>query len=311
MKNGYNTRSTQKAVKGLLKEMCEAYGLKSDIEAINTKHKGIGKMNYTIKKTIGNETLKVNIRFDDECHNGHPNFAITGELYEGHKEVSFGCIHEEIQRFFGVEFDDFIALHLSDHNGVPMHAIGNMRYHMGIGEYNEKMEKSEFCTHYRITPSQYDILLKADDETHFYVLLQEMGILAEWQNAANNAISRLETLTGTKYNPVEYERSNLVIPSADDIALYHTRKAEGYYSQKDRIAQLETCVRTLRAACRETVQNCKDALTLDWDYDMERNPEAEDGWKSWRDNSQQAVNESLAVLPDDIEYDGSTNTYLG
>jgi hypothetical protein len=75
-------------------------------------------------------------------------------------------------------------------------------------------------------------LLKAADDVHFYLLLQELGILEQWQNAANKAIEHLEALTGEKYTPVEYERSNLVTPSADDIAAYNARKESGHYTPK-------------------------------------------------------------------------------
>ena len=94
-----------------------------------------GIMHIATKET-SRKKIVVEIRLDDECHNGHCDFAITGETYikkDGrwiHNEG--GCIHDTILKHFP-EFRDFVTLHLSDCHGVPMYAIENGIYFLKEG----------------------------------------------------------------------------------------------------------------------------------------------------------------------------------
>jgi len=76
-------------------------------------------------------TIQVEVRYDDECSNGHNSFAVTGTIYEmqsGRMQYSSGCcIHEEIAAAFP-ELAHLIKWHLFDSRG-PMHYIGNVMYH--------------------------------------------------------------------------------------------------------------------------------------------------------------------------------------
>ncbi len=60
-----------------------------------------------------------------------PYFTVTGELYHGRVKTrepeTCGCIHEEILKAFP-GMADIIALHLSDIDGIPMHAAANGYY---------------------------------------------------------------------------------------------------------------------------------------------------------------------------------------
>ena len=87
--------------------------------------------------------LIVEIRYDDECKNGHNTFAITGNLYENyripgettvhHKDGSLlwqstgGCIHEEIIKRFP-ELAKYIKWHLTAADG-PLYYLANTIYH--------------------------------------------------------------------------------------------------------------------------------------------------------------------------------------
>lgn len=73
--------------------------------------------------------IKAELRYDDECGNGHNTFSITGEIQEKLKnnhwrEYSFGCLHDEIAEHFP-EYAHLIQWHLTSTDG-PMHYIANV-----------------------------------------------------------------------------------------------------------------------------------------------------------------------------------------
>ena len=78
-----------------------------------------------------NLTIRVQMRFDDNCRNGHNDFAITGEIVDKRERrdggiVACGCIHEDIARVFP-ELADLIQWHLCSTDG-PMHYVANTVY---------------------------------------------------------------------------------------------------------------------------------------------------------------------------------------
>ena len=83
--------------------------------------------------------IKAEIRFDDECNNGHNTFAITGEIERlasngRWMEDSCGCIHEDIAKHFP-HLRPFIKWHLTS-SDQPMHYVANTVYHAGNRDYN-------------------------------------------------------------------------------------------------------------------------------------------------------------------------------
>lgn len=65
--------------------------------------------------------------------NNAPYFTVSAGIFVKKKnnrwyEYPSGCLHDEIERLFPGKFTDIIALHLSDIDGVPMHAVGNGAY---------------------------------------------------------------------------------------------------------------------------------------------------------------------------------------
>jgi len=91
-----------------------------------------------------------------------PYFSITAEERTDRRVTAFGCMHKEILEAHP-ELADMVALHLSDINGVPMHAIENGWYWLassldGLGEKYFHPNKEEafdfFCKHCRIDASE-------------------------------------------------------------------------------------------------------------------------------------------------------------
>lgn len=197
-------------------------------------------MKYTINFTDYKKfNLEVKIRLDDECKNGRQDFAITGTQWEiGRRRAErnitrFGCIHDYILEAFP-EFEPFVKLHLCDFEGVPMHAIENMRYHITSG-FNSTHVKDdnfvqEYCDYYRITKTEFDALSTARaDKLYFQYVFETLPIRARWKEEAQSAIGQLETLTGEKFVNTS-TRSNYTHMSDEDRALVIDRIANNYYS---------------------------------------------------------------------------------
>lgn len=64
------------------------------------------------------------IRYDDECGNGHNTFSITAEIPE---QGMFGCCHDEFAEAFP-EYAHLLKWHLCSADG-PLHYIANTMYH--------------------------------------------------------------------------------------------------------------------------------------------------------------------------------------
>jgi hypothetical protein len=82
--------------------------------------------------------LRVEMRFDDGCHNGHESFAITAtehRLERGSwRESAGGCLHVTIAERFP-ELAPLIRWHLCSTDG-PMHYEANTVYLAGDRDYN-------------------------------------------------------------------------------------------------------------------------------------------------------------------------------
>lgn len=89
--------------------------------------------------------LRVEIRHDDQCKNGHNSFAIVGDIRgpQG-QDIAGGCLHDDIAAVFP-ELAHLIKWHLSSTEG-PMHYIGNVCYLAGDADCwgRRKGEPSSF-----------------------------------------------------------------------------------------------------------------------------------------------------------------------
>lgn len=91
-------------------------------------------------KVINGEKVLMHaeIRFDDNCHNGHNSFAITGfGWYDHYKSRDWdfgGCCHDMIAEVFP-ELAPLIKWHLVSTDS-PMHYLSNALYLAGDADYN-------------------------------------------------------------------------------------------------------------------------------------------------------------------------------
>ena len=151
-------------------------------------------MKFVINKEIGDKKrIKVVIRLNDECDNGHQDFSITGDIIKNGSHITGGSIHKEILKYFP-EFEIFVKLHLSDFKGIPMYAIQNGFYHL-----KSDMTENDFCEYYRIDNEVYHKLSKTNSEREYHDVLIENDVLKKWEETANQGIELLEKLTGEKF----------------------------------------------------------------------------------------------------------------
>lgn len=180
------------------------------------------------KKNKAGNTVIIKIRLNDECKNGHNDFAITGEEYEKGKPLTdrncirCGAMGDDLAEWFP-EFKIFNDLHLCDAKGAPMYAQGNGYYHM------TKSSKEVAMSYLRITEYEYSQLAKADDQQVFTYLLDQLKIPARWEAEALEAIAELERLTGKKFvdDSTRYQFTPL---TADEALLIEQRIESGYYT---------------------------------------------------------------------------------
>lgn len=212
--------------------------------------------------------LFITIRLDDECHNGHADFAITANIYEAGKPrtdrylIAGGSCHEDIldaRPDLGI----FVDLHLSDTQGVPMYAVENGYYHLRNGFNSTPADdpkfSAEFCQYYRVTPEQFDALNACGSKTHYALLLQTLGILDQWKLQAAEGIRQLEAMTGETFVDTSI-RSNYQPLTPEQIADETAKIESGFYSSKaiaDRNAENE------RAEIEKARKSLQDAYEKD------------------------------------------------
>ena len=106
---------------------------------------------------------RIKVRAELESLSGQtPRFSITGQIDRQAKnnrwmEECGGCIHEEILQHFP-QLQLLVDMHLSDENGVPMHAYANAAYWAGQTKY-QKFDEMKLAKHLRISPKLADDMM--------------------------------------------------------------------------------------------------------------------------------------------------------
>lgn len=192
--------------------------------------KETNRLRYSLTKRRANgEILSVQISLDDDPRNGYEDFSMTGDLYERSPKtdrnlITAGCIHEEILKDYP-ELQIFADLHLSDSNGVPMHAITNGKYHVETGNYEAAKR------HFRINDEELEELrkLRGLPGSYWYHVIYEMGLFDRWQAEANKAIAMLEEWTGKKFKSSGVRKA---LVSQEDIDELKKQIEKGYYTDE-------------------------------------------------------------------------------
>ena len=192
---------------------------------------------HTIDTNNSEVNMRIKIRLNDECKNGHQDFSITatywevGKVRNNRNMIAGGCCHDEILKH-RPDLQIFVNLHLCDFTGCPMYAVENGFYHLTNGFNNTKPNeanfKAEFCSYYRITAEQFDILAQSENKLRYAINLQKLGILLQWMDEARQAILLLEQWTGKKFL-IDSVRTQYTAPTAEQIADEQAKENAGYY----------------------------------------------------------------------------------
>ena len=225
----------------------------------------------TTKDVEGN-TMRINIRLNDECKNGHQDFAITADIWEKGKptidkyNIMGGRCHEEIFKT-RPDLKIFIDLHLCDYKGIPTHAVANGFYFLQQGFNNTKPDspkfKPEFCKYYRITPAQFDVLNTSENEIQYALHMQSLGILDQWEKQAKEAIAQLEEMTGNKFL-VDSKRTQFNAPTPKEIKEEKEKQANGYYSKDAKLQRAIEEVNKLRDKLNAEEKQKLDDIQLEY-----------------------------------------------
>jgi hypothetical protein len=169
------------------------------------------KKQITAKHPEGFIRIKIST---DGCVPNKPYFSITGDIHsrESFSDSSFicgGCIHDEISSI-RPDLKPFVDLHLSDLDGVPMHAEENGFYWLakaaGIPqEYGPDQDEETcfkfFCNHCRISESEgreivrrvaFSSCVSNKHRSLWNEICESMK--PRWKQEAQAAISLLESL---------------------------------------------------------------------------------------------------------------------
>lgn len=215
------------------------------------------KTTSTLKKTFthvrGEEKTVIKISLDDECGNGREDFSITADIYErrGHGawvEVGGGCCHDHILKI-KPGLAPFVALHLSDFRGIPMHAAPNAFWWFfgwmgGLGRESHPGNGSSaktpgecreiFQGHVRATDAEMDTFANcgAMSEVELQAVIEDLNIPGRWRQEAEAAISKLEEWCGVRFETASTKAPSFVPLSAEGRGIIASRRASGYYTKE-------------------------------------------------------------------------------
>ena len=225
----------------------------------------------TEKVAKNGEQWTIKIKLADECKNGHQDFSITGECYLPNKVKSdknlihSGACGDEIAVLFP-EYEIFNRLHLRDYKGIPMHCIVNGFYFLKNG-FSSKSSGEEFineyCQYYRLSREKFNTISLAESQTHFAILLIQSGALTEWENEANQAIKKLEELTGCEFL-IDSIKTQYHAPKEEEITIEKEKIANGYYSNEQKAKREEEKKQKEFDKINEEEQKAIDKIKLEY-----------------------------------------------
>lgn len=95
----------------------------------------------------------------------------------------------------------------------------------------EQAAKETAINYLRITETEYNLLYQAEDKQYFKYLLYTLGIVERWKRESNEALKKLEELTGQTWeNPYKPENERFTLKLTDEERTTITNRInDGYY----------------------------------------------------------------------------------
>ena len=212
---------------------------------------------------------KIEISLDDDCKNGHQDFSLTGTCWEKGKScidrnMKFGgACGDTIIKLFP-EYEIFERLHICDFNGAPMYPIDN-------AIHNAKRNGKDSLQNYlRLTDLETETLMQyLDEKLAFRFHLENMGVVARWKEEANEAIKKLEELTGKEFENVS-TKSHYTPLTEEEHNEYKEKQLKGYFTtdaiQKRKKQALEDSknklIETLKMDTQKKIDSINTELNL-------------------------------------------------
>jgi hypothetical protein len=237
---------------------------------------------FKASATHGTERTVLKASLDDACRNGHADFSLTCDIYENGRDVGGGCAHEHILKVFkhsphAPMLAELAALHLSDADGVPMHATANafywfcgmfadglgQEYHGGSGQDGKSPEKCReiLADHIRADAEQVKALADVCpmDALEMSYFLEKMGFRAKWKAEAYRVQEWLETVTGKRF-AFTATRETWPKLTPEQVATIETRRANGYHTPEQREARRLAKAEAARAKRRAEIEKDYTAI---------------------------------------------------
>ena len=129
-----------------------------------------------------------------KIRNQIPYFSLTGEITDKKGETeSFGCLHEEILRVWP-DLKDLADLHLSDENGIPLHAFENGFYFAGgyHKDYSDARSPKNLAKHLRISEEKANEICVQTTENPDKEVFRSIcwSNLERWNEEAKEAVKK-------------------------------------------------------------------------------------------------------------------------
>lgn len=109
-----------------------------------------------------------------------------------------------------------------------MYPVENGFYHI------TNSSKETAINYLRITEMEYNLLYQAEDKQYFKYLLYVLGIVERWKRESNEALKKLEELTGQTWeNPYKPENERFTLKLTDEERTTITNRInEGFIALK-------------------------------------------------------------------------------
>ena len=196
---------------------------------------------------------KIEISLDDDCKNGHQDFSLTGTCWERKKSridrnmLFGGACGGEIVKLFP-EYEIFERLHICDFNGSPMYPIENAIYNA------KRNGKKSLQMYLRLTDLETEILMQyLDEKLAFRFHLENMGVVARWKEEANEAIQKLEELTGNEFENVS-TKSHYIPLTEEEHKECEEKQLQGYYTAENTKKRAEQALKDKKNKIIETLK---------------------------------------------------------